>query len=199
MKNGGDVPPELMKGASRVGALTYIATTRRRRDGYTPVENFYFNKANMNTLGTRTGRISSRTMQRSNTPKPDNLSVDEGDEPTRVIFFGMHSGPRTKATHPYSYDPMLVFDSGVEPTGSAYSDRLMGWYEYSVVRAKMQKHFGEQGDYYSSRSPAAIQAFLRDLMDKPELELVRIEEHCNQATGYPVWFFAFRDKPAEQV
>ncbi len=142
----------------------------------------------MNVEGTRTGRFSSKVEQRSNTPKPG----DESDEPRVVYFMGGHLGPRTRQTHPYSYDPILVHATGEEPTGSLYSDRLMGWYGYDTVRAAMQRHFGDQRDDYSGRSVSSIDAFLRELLGQPELRVVRIEEHCNQATGYPVWFFAYR-------
>jgi hypothetical protein len=104
---------------------------------------------------------------------------------------GMHLGPRTKASHPYSYDPILEFSSDATPDGSLYTDRLFSWYGYDLIRKKMQVHFGEAGDFWSGRTPEKIEAFLRDLMDIPNLEVARIEQHCNQATGYPVWFIAF--------
>lgn len=99
---------------------------------------------------------------------------------------------RSKQEYPYSYDPICVYECKVEPTGWVYSDRLFSWYGYDVVRAKMQEYFGEAGeagDYYSNRKLGAIQAFLQDVMNKPTLVITRMEEHCNQATGYPMWFF----------
>lgn len=146
----------------------------------------------MNVYGTQTGRISSKTPVRSNSPKSADEPAGQELGLQHVVYYGAHLGPRTKATHPYSYDPILVFDRGEEATGSAYSDRLLDWYDRDIVRAKMKLHFGEDGDYYSSRSPAAIQAFLRDLKGVPDLVLTRIEEHCNQATGFPVWYFAYK-------
>lgn len=115
--------------------------------------------------------------------------------PTLVMFFDTNDDPdhRSKAQYPYSYDPICIFNSSTEPTGSVYSDRLVGWYKYDVVRAKKLKHFGEVGDYYSNRSITSIQSFLRDLMDKPTLVVTRVEEQCNQATGHPLWYFAYAD------
>lgn len=163
---------------------------------------------NINLEGTRTGRLSCKTSTKSNRPKgqgkvvatDDNgrqLMMDEdigepGTLPPGVEIVGMHLGPRTKWNHPYSYDPILQFSTGEQPDGSCYSDRLMSWYGYDVVRKTMQKHFGEQGDYWNQRKPEAIQGFLRELLSYPELKLTRIEEHCNVATGYPVWFFAYQ-------
>ena len=160
---------------------------------------------NINGQGTQTGRISAKKASKSNTPKSDvptvvNLDEDgelEGYSP-RFEMVGCHLGPRSKFTHPYSYDPLLQFRTGIEPTGSVYSDRLRGWYDYALIREKMKVHFGNEGDYYNNRSSQAIQAFLRDLLGKPHLQLTRIEEHCNQASGFPVWFFAYRDD-SEQV
>ncbi len=139
----------------------------------------------VNLQGTRTGRISSKTGAKSNRPQ----SGDETGEMPEIV--GMHLGPRTKFTHPYSYDPLLVYATGKKPTSSLYSDRLSLWYAEDVLRDKMKTHFGETGDYYDRRSPKAIQAFLRDLLQQPELVLTRIEEHCNWSSGYPVWHFAF--------
>jgi hypothetical protein len=140
--------------------------------------------------GTTTGRISANNPARSNTPKADR---DTGVYVFMDMFVNEDGTPRrTKATHPYSYDPEIQYVTKLTPTGSCYSDRLQLWYPSEVLRAKMLEHFGESGDYYSGRSAAKIQAFLRDLMDKPSLVLTRIEEHCNQATGYPVWFFAYK-------
>lgn len=100
---------------------------------------------------------------------------------------------RTKQSHPYSYDPIVTFMSRKVPTGSLYTDRLTSWYGYDTVHAMMQKHFGEQGDYWNSRSITKNTAFLRELLDKPTLCVTRVEEQCNQATGYPVWFIAYAE------
>lgn len=117
----------------------------------------------------------------------------EGDLPPGVEIVGMHLGPKTKFSHPYSYDPVLQYVGKGEPNGSLYTDRLRLWYDYELLRAKMQEHFGEQGDYWYRRKPKAIEAFLRDVMSKSKLKVIRIEEHCNVATGYPVWFITYND------
>jgi len=113
---------------------------------------------------------------------------------------GCHLGPRTKATNPYSYDPLLQWRKYNEtPTNASavYSDRMSQW-NYAKYRELMEKHFAgigndRGGDYFGSRGASRIEAFLRDYFDKQDLELVRIEEHCNQATGYPVWAFFYVD------
>ena len=115
------------------------------------------------------------------------------DEPT-VMFFKDFDNPdyRSKLEYPYSYDPICIFKTQVVPTGSLYTDRLCLWYDADLLRDKMQHYFGEAGDYYSSRPINKIQLFLRDLMNHPSLEITQVEEHCNQATGYPVWFIAYK-------
>lgn len=50
-------------------------------------------------------------------------------------------------------------------------------------------HFGNESDYWNDRKPSKIEAFLRAYFDDPTLILTRVEEQCNQATGYPVWYF----------
>lgn len=158
-----------------------------------------------NTQGTRTGRITSKGRARGNTPKGAkvvgslngqmlmaDIIGNIAEVPPGMEIVGMHLGPRTKWEHPYSYDPILQFTTGEQADGSCYSDRLFGWYGYDVVRAKMQQHFGEQGDYWSQRKPKAVEAFLRDLLGRPGLKLTRIEEHCNVSNGFPCWYFAYQ-------
>ena len=42
------------------------------------------------------------------------------------------------------------------------------------------------GDVYC-RYPKLIEAFLQDWCDNPDIKLVMVMQHCNRATGYPVW------------
>jgi hypothetical protein len=122
---------------------------------------------------------------------------------------GFHLGPRTKQTNPYTYDPLLQwrkYEKTPANASAVYSDRMSQW-DYSKYRSLIDKHFAgvgndRGGDYFSSRSPKRIEAFLRDYNDNQDLELVRIEEHCNQATGYPVWAFFYvnpKNVPPEQT
>jgi hypothetical protein len=166
--------------------------------------------------GTKTGRFDSKTPQQANTPKSNkartqtpvrpktskaigygepNMMFWVGDSdslPPGIEICGMHLGPNTKQSHPYSYDPLLVFvNKNVAPNGSAYSDRIENWYERSVIDEKLKTHFGETSRDFGYRSAPAVQKYLRDLFGHPKLELTRIEEHCNMATGYPVWYFAY--------
>jgi len=121
---------------------------------------------------------------------------DKRGNPIEVV--GFHLGPRTKYTHPYSYDPMLQwkkFDTTPADAGAVYSDRL--WqHDYSLFRRLCQEHFAggndKGGDSFANRSPAKIEAFLRAFYGNPELELVRVEEHCNPSNGYPLWVFFYR-------
>lgn len=150
--------------------------------------------------GTRTGRISSRDKHRSSTPKSGQFATNaDGQVYSPDGVCGLHMGPRTKQSNPYTYDPLLVYATGATPDGSAYSDRLLQWRPYPEVRAFMRQHFGNEGDYYDNRSPQAIEAFLRDTLNLPQLQLVRIEEHCCQSSGFPVWYFGFIRGDAAQA
>lgn len=101
---------------------------------------------------------------------------------------------RTKMTHPYSYDPFTMWRGPDEPDGSVYTDRLFQWDHEKHDRLCM-KHFGNKGQYWDHRDTDAIQAFLRDYLDAPNLVLCEVQEHCNQATGYPCWCFTYRKTP----
>lgn len=110
-------------------------------------------------------------------------------------FHAGASNIRTKWTHPYSYDPIVQFSRGEQGDATVYSDRLIGWYGYERVEALRKKHFGTSRDDYSEHSPERIEQFLREVLNKPSLELTKVEEHCNQATGYPCWRFDYLDNP----
>ena len=104
---------------------------------------------------------------------------------------------RTKQTNPYNYDDYVLWDDGsgrgdpktkVDRRDGAYSDRMMQW-DYDKFNRCCQEIFGNQGQYFNNREPAEIEKFLRKYFGKPNLVLVRILESCNQATGYPLWYF----------
>ncbi len=98
---------------------------------------------------------------------------------------------RTKGQHPYSYDPILIFESKATPrNGTIYSDRLLRW-DYEKHNALCIKHFGNAGQHWGNRPPPSIEAFLRDWCECRELRLARVVEYCNQANGFPCWRFDY--------
>lgn len=98
---------------------------------------------------------------------------------------------KTKLSHPYNYDPIVQYrNRNLVATNTVYTDRMFGW-DSKKHDALCKKHFGDVSQYWNSRSPELIEAFLRDYMDRSDLQLVAITEHCNQATGYPLWRFDY--------
>jgi hypothetical protein len=107
-------------------------------------------------------------------------------------------------SNPYSYDPFVIYESAVmiQPDGSirsseyswvthtVYSDRLVQW-DYDKHGDLCLKHFGNKGQYWDSREPSKIEAFLRDYLDEENLVLIKITQHCNQSNGYPCWQFDY--------
>lgn len=94
---------------------------------------------------------------------------------------------RTKFTHPYNYDPILQWHNrNGEPNGTVYTDRLLQW-DYAKHNDLCEKHFGNKAQYWDNRDPVKVEAFLRDYLNAPDLILCAITEHCNQATGFPLW------------
>lgn len=106
-------------------------------------------------------------------------------------------GRRTPFTHPYNYDPFPTFicenysqyATNISRS-TIYSDRLRQW-DWDKYNELCRKHFGDEGHYWDQRKPEAIEAFLRDWTDNPNLKLLMIEQQCNHATGYPLWRFDF--------
>lgn len=89
-----------------------------------------------------------------------------------------------------SYYPQFLFDNGQKATNTVYSDRLYQW-DPKKHDDLCMKHFGNTGQYWSSRDPEKIEAFLRDYINDQKIILCRIEEHENSSTGYPLWRIDF--------
>lgn len=112
------------------------------------------------------------------------FEVDENGRPVE----------RSKMQFPYSYSPFVVWrKAGTTGPGehAVYSDRLFQW-DSNKHDSLCLKHFGDRGQMWSSRSPAAIEAFLRDYFGRQDLELQLVMEGCNVASGYPYGVFYYR-------
>ena len=102
--------------------------------------------------------------------------------------------PRTKVTHPYNYDPYTIWGKPYpdkRSNGFVYTDRLEQW-DYGKYERLAAKHYRIGNTWerpFDSHNCKGhlIQDFLRDWFDDPGLELLRVIEFCNQATGYPIW------------
>jgi hypothetical protein len=59
-----------------------------------------------------------------------------------------------------------------------------------------RKHFGKPTQVFDSSfaSFEKIEAFLQDYFGNPDIKLIYVMKHCNQASGYPLWSFHF-NKP----
>lgn len=119
------------------------------------------------------------------------MHVTFGDQ---VIFGGVDENgnpvKRTKDDHPYSYDDFIIYRGHPNEVGNItlWSDRLQSQYN-STWNDLLKKHFNETGENFTCRNPKQIEAFLKELLNDPELKLVYIMEGCNQANGFPVWRF----------
>jgi len=103
-----------------------------------------------------------------------------------------NSDKKTKYTNPYDYDPITIFHKEDSKTG-VYSDRLSQW-DHEKYNRLCKKHFGNIGQYWDKREPEKVEAFLRDYIGKQNLMLCNIVEYCNVATGYPVWYFGYKEE-----
>lgn len=112
-----------------------------------------------------------------------------GDKYLPAEFYFTIKGLRTKGSHPYNYDAYMQYladDHQLLKGSTVYTDRMLQW-DYEKTNNLMQKHFGNQGQYWDDREPEVIEAFLRDWRQDPNLRLIAVIEYCNQASGYPVW------------
>lgn len=122
----------------------------------------------------------------------DGFLVEKGPDPDADLH--RQHPPRTKYSHPYSYDPFTVWGAASkECNGSEYTDRLAEWYpKYREIGLRIFD--GYHRWFGSGCSGEKIEAFLRELMDDPTLTLTRVVEYCNASSGYPVWRVDFKSE-----
>lgn len=128
------------------------------------------------------------------------MPISEQGQPTERV--GGQLGPRGRHEYPYSHDGYLQFkkvDTLPPNTSAKETDRMLDE-NYTRFRQLSEKHFKNERDpggemYFGSRSPAAIEGFLRDFYNDPGLELLRIEEHRNRSSGHMLWAFFFTHAP----
>ena len=103
-----------------------------------------------------------------------------------------NSVERVPQEYPYSYSPYVTYKNGEKEdiTNTVFSDRLLQW-DFKKYDTLIQKHFGNEGQYFDNRSPKKIEAFLSDYFDKPNIKLIAIMKGANMANGYPYWIFHF--------
>jgi len=100
---------------------------------------------------------------------------------------------KTKSEYPYTYDGFVTFRGGEnkEANCAVYTDRLYRE-DHKKHDELVKKHFGDTGQYWSSRNSEKIEAFLRDWTGDKELKLILVMEYCNVSSGYPLWRFDFK-------
>lgn len=116
----------------------------------------------------------------------------------RAVMRATAAGKRTPLTHPYSYEPLTLWEKQGKPTGSAYTDRMRQW-NYELYKNLCIQHFGCHGDRWAQRQPEQIEQFLQEYFGDPNLVLLVVQEHCNQATGYPAWLFVWGSSAASTL
>lgn len=108
-------------------------------------------------------------------------------------FDNVDCGERDKFSHPYSYDPITSHLRGgpadIGQSG-AYTDRMMQQ-NYERFRALQKEHLGPRaGDYWNDFTIDQIEAFMCAWLDR-SVNVVRVIEYCNQATGFPLWYITY--------
>lgn len=122
----------------------------------------------------------------------DELTYCVGGTPSK-FWNPDHGKFKSKQSHPYSYDPILIWgDEHEASSGSIYTDRLLQW-DYDKHDELCEKHFGNRGQYWNDRDPKLIEAFMQDWVGNPNLKLVYITEFCNVSNGYPCWLLAYQE------
>ena len=101
---------------------------------------------------------------------------------------------RPKSKYPYTYSDFTVYinrELKDKINSGCYSDRMFQWGADKFNKC-CNEVWGNKGQnfYIEQRTPKQIEKFLTLYFEKP-ITLVRVKECCNQASGYPVWYFSF--------
>ena len=105
---------------------------------------------------------------------------------------------RPKSKHPHDYDGFVIWQSKSygEVISPGFVDSITGACElWGWDTAKFEKcllRYVAPSDvadpiYWAKVAPARLERVLQDYLDMPELQLVRLMEFCNLASGRPSW------------
>lgn len=116
--------------------------------------------------------------------------------PTPDSDLQRHDPPRSRISHPYSFDPHTIWGKPFPDrrcNATDYTDRLEQW-DYAKYTRLIQKICASGArpfDGYNCRGDL-IEQFLREYHDDPTIKLLRVIAECNVATGYPLWRLDYR-------
>lgn len=123
-----------------------------------------------------------------------------------VILYRDENGKecqRTPISHPYGYDPYIVFgkpNNEIEKdyiNGSVYDDRLMqsNYKKFDTLKNDILKNIP-----FENCSKETIEKFLESFQDHTvKIDLVRVLKGCNVSNGYPYYVFQYHYKPKETI
>lgn len=100
---------------------------------------------------------------------------------------------RTKRSHPYSYDPFVIWGAENQKDHAYYTDRMQQW-DYTKYERLCQQHF-EWPSFNPHARPHIIETFLSDYLGR-KVTLTCVMEWCNQASGFPLWTMHWQEIPA---
>lgn len=100
---------------------------------------------------------------------------------------------RTPISHPYSYDPYVIWKKYNKYNNTVYSDRLVQW-DYSKYNRIRKDIFKDESQYWDNCSGKDVELFLRKYFNDDTIVLCGVMKGCNVSSGYPYWIFMFRNK-----
>lgn len=127
-------------------------------------------------------------------------NYDENGKLIRLDYEG-NVIERPESDHPYSYSTHCTWailgnarkkidKMEITNLSGIYSDRL---FTSDALKYNMacREVWGNEGQYFDSRTPKDIEKMLQIIYENPKLKLYRILKSCNASSGYPVWYFAW--------
>jgi hypothetical protein len=116
------------------------------------------------------------------------------DDRYSILGLTYNPNPKDKWSHPYSYDPFIVWYGNARKGDSVvYSDRLVQWDYDKYMECAKTVRTKYNTNSFDINNPVQVKEFLSLYYDK-QVVLTAIVEGCNVSNGYPYWILYFRDK-----
>lgn len=100
----------------------------------------------------------------------------------------------TPAESPDCYDRFTVYRSGWSSKDKVMkSDKVI---HHRLYRLYSMRLFHDESQWFSGRDPELIQMLLSMILERPVI-LTGIEEENNRGSGYPCWYFYYKEAARE--
>lgn len=106
-----------------------------------------------------------------------------------------HIPPRTSWSHPYSFDPETLFDTGEKHVDAAWHDRMQQW-DYTKFNDCLKRAGDVSGElHFRWNDRSQVTKLMRLYNNDPKLTVTKVTKTVNMSSGYPIWIIYYIPGP----